>query len=443
MSLQRHMILSTLGLVSVSLLASNSLAAQDTLADQDESEVLVAPRDTQDVQNVRHSSSHAVPLDIDEAGSVVQKSTTTSLPKATSAQTPNPQDLDVVVSEDTLNSSASDQSTPSAQSESLALPSNTNAEHPQIVLPLEQPIAPSFDQLQNLPEPTQASDQELESLDNISPLQITGGDDNMMEGTVGVATKPEEQESTSEFKLEIMPAKAGMDAAQWRAHTSAPELIYFVQKYEQEPTRPNEILASIVKSAFKGVAKDQAALGDMYRTGFALKIDYAKAKYWYELAAAQNDSDAQYCLSYLYAMGLGVKQDYNQARIWSELAAEANNSMAQFMLANLYLQGLSVEQDFDTARLWFEKAAHENNNPDAQYGLALMYTNGTGVRLDQYKARAYLEDAAAQNHVLAMHMLGEFYYVGRGGPIDEKRAWQLWTTACSKGEKQSCSKLSR
>lgn len=221
-----------------------------------------------------------------------------------------------------------------------------------------------------------------------------------------------------------------------------PELKAIADKYHANPCVANEVLYHVIQGAAEGEAKDQAALGDMYRTGFEVKQDYKKAMSWYQVAAKQNNNNAQYSISYMYAMGQGVDQSYEQARIWSEKAAQQGNSMAEFMLANMYLKGLSVEKNYSTALEWFQKAA-DQDNPDAQYSLALMHANGLGVKINYFKAREFLEKAAKQQHLLAMRMLGSFCFTGKGGQMNPNRAMDLWTQACAKGDKESCRMMNR
>jgi uncharacterized protein len=57
--------------------------------------------------------------------------------------------------------------------------------------------------------------------------------------------------------------------------------------------------------------------------------DFAKAKAWFEKAAVQGYSRAQFNLGLLYAEGLGVAQDYAKAKAWLEKAAAQGHPKAQ------------------------------------------------------------------------------------------------------------------
>jgi TPR repeat protein len=70
-------------------------------------------------------------------------------------------------------------------------------------------------------------------------------------------------------------------------------------------------------------------LGSLYHNGQGVPQDYAKAREWYEKAAAKDFALAMYNLGVLYENGYGVAQDYAKAREWFEKGAAQGN--AQFM----------------------------------------------------------------------------------------------------------------
>ena len=53
----------------------------------------------------------------------------------------------------------------------------------------------------------------------------------------------------------------------------------------------------------------------------------------------------------------GVTQDYAKAREWYEKAAAAGDAVAMSQLGLLYDNGQGVAQDYAKAREWYEKAA--------------------------------------------------------------------------------------
>ena len=62
--------------------------------------------------------------------------------------------------------------------------------------------------------------------------------------------------------------------------------------------------------------------------GQGVPQDYAKAREWYEKAAANGSTDAMFSLGVLYANGQGVAQDYAKAREWYEKAVAKGDTNA-------------------------------------------------------------------------------------------------------------------
>ena len=73
----------------------------------------------------------------------------------------------------------------------------------------------------------------------------------------------------------------------------------------------------------------------MYALGLGVERNYAKAREWYEKAAANGEAKAQYSLGYMYEYGLGVEQDYAKARDWYQKAADNGHANAKKRLEEL------------------------------------------------------------------------------------------------------------
>jgi TPR repeat protein len=101
----------------------------------------------------------------------------------------------------------------------------------------------------------------------------------------------------------------------------------------------------------------QSNLEVLYEKGWGVPQDYAKARQWYEKAAAQGNAGAQTSLGDVYAQGQGVPQDYAIARQWLEKAAAQGDVMAQYKLGFLYVSGRGVPQDHVLAYMWSSLAA--------------------------------------------------------------------------------------
>jgi uncharacterized protein len=85
--------------------------------------------------------------------------------------------------------------------------------------------------------------------------------------------------------------------------------------------------------------------------------DFALARQWFRLAAAQHNADAEYDLGLMYANGDGVVQDFAEAARLYRLAADQGQSDAQNSLGVRYKRGQGVTQDYVQAYKWFELSA--------------------------------------------------------------------------------------
>jgi TPR repeat protein len=70
-------------------------------------------------------------------------------------------------------------------------------------------------------------------------------------------------------------------------------------------------------------------LGRLCHSGLGVVQDYAKAREWYEKAAAKDQAQAMTNLGVLYRNGEGVPQDYAKARWWYEKAAAKGDEDAK------------------------------------------------------------------------------------------------------------------
>jgi TPR repeat protein len=84
------------------------------------------------------------------------------------------------------------------------------------------------------------------------------------------------------------------------------------------------------------------ARGLGYATGQGVSLDYAKAAYWWQKAAAKGYSKAQFDLSVLYHNGWGVTQDDSKAAYWCQKAADQGDADAEVGVGNLYYNGQGV-----------------------------------------------------------------------------------------------------
>jgi|GEM_PF-4762146 len=162
----------------------------------------------------------------------------------------------------------------------------------------------------------------------------------------------------------------------------------------------------------------QLALGKAYTSGTSrVEKDLSQAKLWFERAAKNNNSEAQYELGKLFYTGQGTDQDYFNAQEWWEKSAELGNLDAQHRLGYLYSEGLGVEQDYTLAKLWYTKAALQGH-AEAQTLLGSLYHEGNRIPTDYSEAFKWYKLAAEQGHAHAQYTLGTLYHDGLGTKVD-------------------------
>ncbi|GAL45461.1 MULTISPECIES: tetratricopeptide repeat protein [Citrobacter] len=229
---------------------------------------------------------------------------------------------------------------------------------------------------------------------------------------------------------------------------SSPSLDDLIQAEERYSQTKQENLKNIIEKAQSGDTKSQLMLGIAYKEGINGIINRDKAFYWFNLAAEQNNSDAQFYLGTLYHNGDNeTPPDYGKAISWYEKAANQGQLQAQVNCANIYQFGPEAFRNIDKATFWLTKAA-EQNDPIAHANLGIIAADNKnfklaayhlkfaaekGYRIGQYnygtlflsddrfkkdlpQAKIWLEKAAQQNLPEAQISLGRFYAWG----FDEK-----------------------
>lgn len=231
------------------------------------------------------------------------------------------------------------------------------------------------------------------------------------------------------------------------------------------------------KAAFQGALlrvgrnpRDGAAmtlLAELYTLGLGVASDPAKARSWYESAAAQKDPNAQFALAmlllgesasasdadkprkhgealallqqavdgghplaaYNLAVALiGARQQADLVRAIDLLRRAADSEVpdAQYALAVLLREGRGTDPDVAGAAQWMARAA-ANGNLDAQVELAIMLFNGSGIEASEERAARLFAIAAARGNAIAQNRLARIQVAGRGAPRDlvSAAAWHL------------------
>lgn len=150
--------------------------------------------------------------------------------------------------------------------------------------------------------------------------------------------------------------------------------------------------AELLAHARSGDAHAQFLMGEAFRIGDALPLNYAHALHWFLQAAEQGHADAQNNAGSMLLNGMGTESNPEEAAHWYRKAAEQDQADAQFNLALRYLHGNGAELDPAEAAAWLFKAV-EHGRIEAIGQLGTLFRFGQGV--DQNFV------AAAEMHVIA------------------------------------------
>lgn len=150
-------------------------------------------------------------------------------------------------------------------------------------------------------------------------------------------------------------------------------------------------------------------------------------------AAEDGDREAQYALGDRYRRGDGVELDFDAARQWLSQAAIHGHADAQNDLGSMLVNGMGGAKEPVVATAWYERAA-DQGHAQAQFNLALRYLHGDGVEEDASEAATWLWCAMVQQHVEATCQLGTLYLFGRGVSQSYRLAGLLHVQAAKGGD---------
>jgi len=156
-----------------------------------------------------------------------------------------------------------------------------------------------------------------------------------------------------------------------------------------------EILLWARKSADHGNSIGQRMLGECYRMGIGVEIDYVEGVKWLRMAAEQGDLYAKNYLAFCYERGMGLKRDCELALKLYADAAGRGFPPAQYEMGLRYFNGKGVVKNWEKAVDWFRKAA-ENGLDWAQLKLGWCYRGGFGVPKDRELGKDWCLKATKQ-----------------------------------------------
>ncbi|MEO6610244.1 MAG: peptidoglycan-binding protein [Aestuariivirga sp.] len=185
--------------------------------------------------------------------------------------------------------------------------------------------------------------------------------------------------------------------------------------------------AELREAAMGDDPQAQFVVATRYLNGENVKLDYAKAAYWYGKAAASGLAPAQYRMATLYERGKGVPLDLKTAASWYERAAAAGNVKAMHNAAVLATGNGSGSPDYANAYNWFSLAA-AHGLKDSQYNLAVLIERGLGTKADAPQAYFWYLAAAAQGDADAQTRADQLAKSLSAANIDATKArLQKWT----------------
>jgi TPR repeat protein len=142
--------------------------------------------------------------------------------------------------------------------------------------------------------------------------------------------------------------------------------------------KDNGYIEQLRAKATDGDTEAERTLADYYRLGaLGVPKDIPEAIKWFQTAADNDDSEAQFRLGDLYERGELIKRNYAEAKQWFLLAAARDNAAAELMLGMMYMNGEGVSKNYHQSAYWFQKSA-KHGHPSGAFMVGLMYKNGDG-----------------------------------------------------------------
>lgn len=142
------------------------------------------------------------------------------------------------------------------------------------------------------------------------------------------------------------------------------EQLYQMAAQAEQQGRKGDALAYLQKSAEKGYARAQSAVGIDYADGKGMPRDPQKAVYYLGLAAAQGNHGAQAKLGEMYEHGDGVTIDRAKAIGYYQAAAAQHDTNAEFALGVDYEFGNGVAHNRAQAIQYLRRSSVDGHDTD-------------------------------------------------------------------------------
>lgn len=181
-------------------------------------------------------------------------------------------------------------------------------------------------------------------------------------------------------------------------------------------------------AASDGHPAAQMLLGQLYFNGEGVEKDLDHAMFWYNRAADNGFSDAQYRLGILYHDGSPeIEKNLDLAFIYLSQALESGHKDAIKKLEWLHKTELGIVVNLNDDIEVLKKVA-ASGNQKARFLLSQKLIKGAGVPQDKAAGVKMLQEDAALGFIKAQKQLGELYYYGDGVEKDFIQAYG-WSMA--------------
>ena len=177
-------------------------------------------------------------------------------------------------------------------------------------------------------------------------------------------------------------------------------------------------------------------LGVLFNVSKVIDHDINKSIHYFQLAADQNDPNAQFNLGSIYYQNELVPRDMKKAIMYYSQASYQGFLKAQLILGDIYYQNKYVDRNINKAIYYYSLAANQDDE-NAQLILGIIYEEGKYIEKDIQKAIFYYSQAVNHNVSKAELRLGLIYYSDHSISNNIKKAISCLSLAANQNDPDS------
>lgn len=176
-----------------------------------------------------------------------------------------------------------------------------------------------------------------------------------------------------------------------------PEELYQkgIEAYNED--KPGSACFYFQQAAEQGHTGAEYWLGSCYDEGEGVREDKYKAMEWYRKAAEKGYMYAQHDLAELIEFELG---GMTEAFGWYKKAADQGHTESALRVARLYKDGIGTERSYEKAMEYFNKVVNSKadafDKQDSMEGIGWLYYYGQGVEKDECMALVWFKKSVEQ-----------------------------------------------